>query len=304
MRLARGVWGSDDQIGMLNHVDEHAAREAAKLVIRGKRFNLNLPVDEPLGSIGSGAHHLRTPPKHTFFKRSGLYHVCDDKLDDFYLQGSTQWDGLTHIGDPVRGFYNGVTTEEINQTQTTRNGIEKFCAHGIATRGVLADLPRFFESVGRPWSSVGSAAASASELSACLRQQDTELRPGDVLLVRTGWTADFRAASTLERRDRLFREKDYSGLSGDESMCAFLWDSRLAAVASDSVTVEQWPVQPGKPSLHLAIARLGMVLGELFDLETLADDSAATGRYDCFFVSVPMNVRGGAGSPSNAMALR
>ena len=87
-------------------------------------------------------------------------------------------------------------------------------------------------------------------------------------------------------------------------MWRFLWDHRVGAIASDTVTVEAWPIFEGKPSLHLAIARLGLTLGEMFDLEALANDSAATGEWTSLFVSKPLNLRGGVGSPPNAMAVR
>src|SRR5690606_37713059 len=111
---------------------------AASLVKTGMRFNLNLPLNLPLGEIGCAAHNIRKPPRQTLFKTTyaGL-DIRDDKVDDFFLQASTQWDGLTHVGDPVHGFYNSVQDNEITQDVGTRNGIEHFVRYGIATRAVL-----------------------------------------------------------------------------------------------------------------------------------------------------------------------
>lgn len=303
--LAWGVWGEADELGTLNHITADATAAAAALVQRGAQFNLNLPLHLPLGAVGPGAHRLRRAPQQTLYRASyaGLA-IRDDKLDDLFLQASTQWDGLSHIGDPERGFYNGVQDHEITQREGTRLGIERYVEHGIATRGVLVDLPRYFAARGRAWSPLGSAAVSAEDLAAALDAGGARLRPGDVLLVRTGWIAAFRAAPDAAARDLVFRGRDYSGLAGDVAMWAFLWDSGVAAVASDSVTVETWPLHEGAASLHLAIARLGLVLGEMFDLDRLAEDCAATGSYECFFVSAPLNLRGGVGSPANALALR
>ena len=58
------------------------------------------------------------------------------------------------------------------------------------------------------------------------------------------------------------------------------------------------------PAVHWAIARLGLVIGEFFDFEELAADSAATGRYTGFFTAAPLHLRGGSGSPGNALAIR
>lgn len=303
--LAWGVWGDQDQLGTLNNITPESVARAARLVQAGLRFNLNLPLHMPLGMIGDSAHRWRKAPAQTLFKAeyAGLP-VRDDKIDEFYLQSSTQWDGLSHIGCPICGFYNGASDADITQGEGTRNGIEHFAAFGIATRGVLVDLPRFYARIGRAWSAMGSQAATAADIQRCLDDQGTTLGPGDLLLVRTGWVTAFRDAPDAAARDRLFRGRDYSGLSGQTDMWEFLWDRRVAGVAADSVTVEAWPLSEGQCSLHLAIARMGLLLGEMFDLDALADDAARTGHYDYFVVSSPLNVRGGVGSPANAMALR
>lgn len=303
--LAWGVWGEAPEVGTLNNITPEATVEAARLVRRGIRFNLNLPLHVPLGEVGPGAHRLRAAPVQTLIKTevAGLA-IRDDRVDGLYPQASTQWDGLAHVGDPRWGFYNGVKDEEITQRAGTRLGVEQYLEFGIATRGVLVDLPRFFAAAERPWSAMGGLKASAGDLARALAERDIVLRRGDVLLVRTGWIAAFRAAADEAARDALFRARDYSGLAGDGEMWEFLWDNGIAAVASDAVTVEAWPIREGVPSLHLAIARLGLVLGELFDLEALAEDCAGSGNYECCFVSAPLNLRGGIGSPANALAIK
>jgi len=302
--LAWGVWGAADQVGSLNNITPATTVAAATLIRRGLRFNLNLPLHLPLGEVGPGAHRVRTAPTQTLLQatHAGLV-IRDDRVDSLYPQASTQWDGLSHVGDPRHGFYNGVRAEEITQQEGTRLGVEHYVAFGIATRGVLVDLPRHFARHGRDWSPMGSAVASADDLRAALSESGTALRGGDVLLVRTGWIAAFRAAADAPTRDALFRDRSYSGLSGGPAMWEFLWDSGVAAVAADSVTVEAWPIHEGKPSLHLAIARLGLVLGEMFDLDALAEECARTGGSECCFVASPLNLRGGVGSPANAMAI-
>lgn len=301
---ARGIWGDKDQIGMLNNISSESTAQAAGLVRIGRRFNLNLPLHLPLGSLGCGAHRRRKAPNQTLIKddHSGLL-IRDEKIDDFYTQGSTQWDGLTHVGDPEYGFYNGVSEFEVTQREGTRNGIEHYVRFGIATRGVVVDLPALFAAQGREWSPLGRYEVSAAELDHYLVQAGVTLSPGDVLLVRTGWLELFLNQSQ-EGRERVFRGREHSGLAGDLLMWQFLWDHRVAAVACDNPSVEILPFEEGRPSLHLGIARLGLVLGELFDLEELAAESVETGRLTCMFVSIPLNLRGGVGSPANAMALK
>ena len=302
--LAWGVFGAKDELGTWNHVTPEKVVAAAKLIRRGKRFNLNLPLRLPFGLLAPGAHRLRQAPAQTLFKfELGKLLVRDDKVE-LYPQGSSQWDGLTHIGDPVHGFYNGVKDAQVTQGEGSPNGIEKVTAFGPASRGVMIDLPRHFAAVGRDWQPMGAHVASAADLAQCLKRTGQKLAPGDVLLVRTGWLTAFRDAPDRDQRERLFTDRNYSGLSGAEDMWEFLWDHKVAAVAADSVTVEVWPLSDGKPSLHLAIARLGLTLGEMFDLDALAEDCAETGVHDCFFASSPLMLQGGVGSPPNAMAIK
>jgi kynurenine formamidase len=230
--------------------------------------------------------------------------VRDDKLDDFYLQGSSQWDGLTHMGDLQHGFYNGVKPEQVTHGEGSRNGIEHLAEFGVASRCVLVDVVREFAAMGRSWDPMAQQVVTAHDLESCLKRHRVALRQGDVLLVRMGWLGAFLAARTLEERDGLMRGWKFSGLSGGQDMWEFLWDQRVAAVATDTVTVEVWPMTPGQPALHWAIARLGLTIGEMFDLEALAEDCARDGRYTGFFTSSPLNLRGGVGSPPNALVVK
>jgi kynurenine formamidase len=300
--LAWGVWGADDQIGMWNNLTPEHTQHAASLIRTGRRFNLNLPLHVPLGLLGAGAHANRQPPVQTLYEvGEGSIVGRDDKVE-LFPQASTQWDGLTHIGDGRHGFYNGVRPDQITQREGTRNGIEHVAQFAAAGRGVLVDLPSHFAATGRSWSPMGSQVANADDVQACLARTGEDLRQGDVLLVRTGWLRAFLDAPPPDRY-ALYRARTYSGLSGGEDMWAYLWDHRVAAVASDSVTVEAFPIMGETPSLHLAIARLGMNLGELFDLEALTAHCLAIGSFACFFTSMPLNLRGGVGSPANAIAI-
>ena len=303
--LAWGVWGADDQVGTVNNITEATVREAAKLVKRGVRFNLDLPLHVPYGIIKPGAHRSRRAPRQEIHSRElGDLWIRDDKLDDFYLQCSSQWDGLTHMGDARHGFYNGVRPEQITGQEGTRNGIEHMADFGIAGRGVLADIPRYFAKIGRPWDVMAQSVVSADDLAACLADERIQLRPGDILLVRMGWVEALLAAPDEDARDALFRPWTFSGLSGGEDMWEYLWENRIAALATDTVTVETWPMRPGQPSLHLAIARLGLTIGEMFDFEALAADCLEDGRYEAMVTSSPLNLRGGVGSPPNAIAIK
>jgi hypothetical protein len=57
--------------------------------------------------------------------------------------------------------------------------------------------------------------------------------------------------------------------------------------------------------LHMLCLRdMGMPLGEMFDLEALAADCAADGRYSFLLSAPPLAITGGFGSPVNPMVLK
>ena len=62
----------------------------------------------------------------------------DDWLDSFYLQSTSQVDGLRHIRHPQHGFYGGVPDEAID-VGPPELGIQLLAEKGIAGRGVLLD---------------------------------------------------------------------------------------------------------------------------------------------------------------------
>jgi hypothetical protein len=49
---------------------------------------------------------------------------------------------------------------------------------------------------------------------------------------------------------------------------------------------------------------VGMMFGEMFDLEALADDCAQDGQWDFFFSAPPLRVRGAVGSPVSPIAVK
>lgn len=63
---------------------------------------------------------------------------------------------------------------------------------------------------------------------------------------------------------------------------------------------------PADPQWHLhpiLLAGWGTPIGELFNLETLAELCQAQKRWSFFFTSAPLNYAGAVASPPNAMAI-
>jgi kynurenine formamidase len=228
----------------------------------------------------------------------------DDYLDRFWLQGSSQWDAYAHFRHPVHGDYNGVDSADIHAGAGGRLGVDAWAAQGIVGRGVLIDLARSFERRSVAYDVASPFSFTVDDLERAAEEQALEFRPGDILILRTGWMRAYQAASPA---DFIRTNIVCAGLEPSERTAAFLWDQRFAAVAADNCSVESCPSPPGgyQFPLHCILLPLfGMPIGEFWDLEGLAAACAADGCYEFFFASVPLNLRGGIGSPAQALAIR
>jgi kynurenine formamidase len=296
-RHAWDVWGAGDQLGTLNRLTPTVVAAAAAAVRTGERVGVSLPLDLP-----DPPFFGRQPFRHTVFPMGPG--ALDDWLDGFYLQCSTQWDGLRHIGGPD-GWYGGWSGDPDGDPRT--NGVQHWAQRGIIGRGVLVDLVAALDGSG--YDPFDRHAFEPDVLTSALAARGTSLRYGDILCVRTGWVDKYL---TLDRTRRLAlgeTMKDVSGytaagLSGSEDIARFLWDSGVAAVACDNPAVEAVPALREVGFLHgRLITSLGMAIGELFSFGDLAAACAREGRHEFLFVSVPLNLTGGVGSPGNAVAV-
>ena len=295
---AWGVFGRDDQLGTLNFQTPERRRAAVGLVRRGAVFNLDLPMHLPYPALIS----WREPYRRTQFPLDERGR--DDYVDNFYLQCSSQWDGLRHMRNTTHGFYNWTAAERVD-AEEGRLGMENFSAHSITGRGVLLDIARHLLANGENYRPDSVREMPPELLDEVASSQRVALQPGDVVLLRTGLAALIHEEAL--HPERAVRPIPSAGLAASDETLAWLWDHQVSAIVADNVAVEQRYAEqpPGLRRLHNeAIPLLGMVFGELFDFETLADDCAQDHVYECLFVAKPLMIRGGVGSPGNALAMK
>lgn len=302
-RQAWEVFGAGDQLGTVNLLTPERVKGAAGLVRTGRVINLSLPLNFPItlyGGFRTGYRH------HIEINRGGR----DDCVDNFAMQGSSQWDSLRHIRYREFGYYGGRQDEEVDDKGEL--GIENWARHGIVGRGVLLDAARYMEQRGTPMDARQRFAMDGPFLERVAEAEQVGLQAGDVLILRTGWLAWYSGLDTAGRealRGTLHPGEGgmaCPGLDAKQETAAWLWDHQIAAMAADNVALEALPVEveSGGFQHRRLIALQGMPVGEVWDLEELARDCAQDGVYEFFLVSVPLNLPGGVGSPANAYAIK
>jgi hypothetical protein len=302
-----GIFGDGDEYGTLNFLTPERVAAAARCIRRGAVFNLDYPLDAFPAPVRS-----RQTPRHSvydlgpFGRSAQETDVLDDCLDNFYPQGSSHLDGLRHVRNVEHGFYGGAPRAELVPGES-RLGIGRWAERGIAGRGVLIDVARYREGLGTPLDHLACEEIGPDLLRETLASQETELEPGDMVLLRTDCPAHLvRHAGDDASAIRT------AGLAQTIATVAWLWDNEVALIAADNLAVEATP--PLKTTefgegragrLHpQLIPLLGMAVGELWRLDGLAADCAADGVYEFFLVVKPLNLTGGVGSPANATAIK
>ena len=295
------VFGDGDQHGTLSFLTADRVVAARESVQRGAVFNLDHALD-----AFPGPARFRLAPRHEIFPvplpEPG--DVLDDRIHDFHPQASSHIDALRHCRHPEFGYYGGTARSALNPGAGPL-GVDRWAERGIVGRGVLIDVARHRERQGRPLDHAAEEAIDVGLLEETLAAQGTTRLDGDMVLVRTGapdhiWSHQDDDAVAMRN----------AGLARSLDVVAWLWDSQVALVASDNLAVESMgsPSALGEGyagSLHnQLIPLLGMVLGELWNLDALAEDCATDGRYDFMLVVSPLLLRGGVGSPANATAIK
>jgi kynurenine formamidase len=298
-----GKWGAEDELGTVNLITAEKRRAAAGLVKRGEVFSLALPLD---GNGPMTGAYGRVNPIHVMLQDGGdvasgaqehlaVLRYTDDAVY-LVLQCATQWDALAHIYHEGQ-MYNGYGTEAVNSSGASKNSITAV-KDKMVTRGVLLDIARHR---GKPWLDVSEPIGGA-DLESCAAAEGVEVGPGDVVLVRTG-----RMGAVRER-----------GSWGDEyaggpapglaiSAADFLCPRGVAAIATDTWGIEVLPNETPdvfQPLHIILLVNAGIHIGEMFDLDALAEDCAADGVYEFLFVAPPLTVTGSVGSAINPQAIK
>jgi len=296
-----GRWGPDDERGTLNYITPDRIVAATRCVRRGAVFSLAIPFDSQGPQINQPR---RFNPIHRMiltgldftsgaFTRPGNVGFADDMVI-MALQCATQWDALAHCFLDGR-LYNGYDANLVSSMGAKKNSIDKI-ADGVVARGVLLDISRY---KGVEWLQPGYP-ITVDDLEGAERAHGVSAGRGDALLVRTGQMAMCQAQGWGD-----YAGGDAPGLS--LSTAEWLHAREIAAVATDTWGAEVRPNEIAgsyQPLHQVLIPHMGMLVGEIFNLEALAADCARDGVYEFLFTAPPLPITGAVGSPINPLAVK
>jgi kynurenine formamidase len=286
-----GRWGADDERGTLNLLTAERVLAATQVCKTGKVYSLSLPIQQQGVPIfdyrGAPRRYSLTSAsdKDPFATMGGAPGLgANEDMLELASHSITHMDALSHVYT-ADGIYNGFPRDEFS-TQGGAGHCDIRATGTFAGRGILLDLPAH---QGVDWLEPGHVITRA-ELEACVDAQGTDVRAGDILLVRTGFL-DFFATG-----DAAFAQP---GLGVDA--VSFVDDHDIAAVGADNAAIEAIPFDDDVfLAVHVELlVKRGVTLLEHLELSGLAADGCHE-----FFLSVgALPVTGAAGSPINPVAI-
>ncbi|MET4619196.1 kynurenine formamidase [Arthrobacter sp. 2762] len=306
--LAGTSWGlfPDATRGTPSFITPQSLLAARACIQAGIAFGLDYPAD----AFDPGMSVKRKAPHHTIYSSHPAHR--DDYLDGYYLQGSTQIDGLRHRRADDVGFYNGTPDDHVKAGFPTL-GVQEWAEEPIVGRGVLVDLDGHRRTQGSPIDHENGEPLPLELIESALDAQKVSLRRGDILMLHTGWCEWFLGLD-VEEKHRMRESRRASGVAQSQQFVAWAWDNQLAVVAADNFAFECLPAVPASPFKHTApndhgmmhqqlLAKLGMPLGELWKLGPLCRHMRTVGSWEALVSIKPLNIVGATGSPANATAL-
>jgi len=285
-------YGPGDTRGSGNEITPERLLAALRIPREGEVIELAPPLDaaSPLldGRVweqaiiadGAGEDHRRG-------SENGDTYLEEQVVGSFH--NGCHIDALGHGGIDGR-FYNGHTLEEVLRPEGLRTlGIEQ--AGPWIARGVCLDLA----GLAGVASLAGGHAIEPEHLEEACRRQKLAVRPGDVVLLHTGW-------------GRLYREDPPRYLESEPGAgwdaAHWLTDRRASLVGADNWGFEVVPPEESRRGQDFPVHQHLLAETGTFILEN-ADTSALIelGKSEFLFIAAPAKVAGATAGPVNPLAV-
>ena len=292
-----GRWGDDDELGTLNHITDDVRLAASRAVRHGRSvscaWEIAVPGEMerstttcPCAADMPGAENM--PARFHADRHWGF----SSEQVGIMFHGNT----VTHVDSPCHIFwdgtmYNGRSHSLVDPATGSAWAAVTAAANGIVTRGVLLDVARVRDV---PWLEPGQG-VFPDDLEEAERRQGVRVRPGDAVLLRTGYGRVRHEAGVTHGVTQ----------AGWHASCLpWLHEREVALIGADTPQ----DVQPSgydevlMPVHAVSLVAMGLWLLDNCDLEACATTAAELGQWDFHLAVAPVRFAGTSGSPVNPIA--
>lgn len=282
-------YGADDQAGRVNELTPDRTLEALKLPKSGQALELaqTLEAGVPAFPPRMWSQHILAHGAQAVLGEGGsdtTYY--EEQVSQTYHIGC-HLDGLAHVGIDGR-YYNGNHFSDFyTPTGFTKLGIEN--ARPWVCRGVILDIVGM---LGEEMLEGGFNIAPDHLESACKRQ-DVEIRPGDAVMLNTGW-------ADLWMNDNDTYGTQEPGLGWDGAH--WFTEKKVSCLGADNWALEVVPFE--KPDgIFVVHQHLLSETGTYIVENIKTRELVATGRSEFLFVMTPLKIKGATGSMVSPVAI-
>ncbi len=281
-----GRWGLDDQVGTINLITEAKRVGAARLVRTGRTVSLSLPF--PTKQAANNRYPAQQYMKVVNFA-SNAGAAVDYYGIVYHGPACTHIDSIFHVWDQD-GMWNGRDPSTVLDWDGLRFGGIENLRHGIITRGVLLNVPKYR---GAPFVTLEDP-VHGWELEDIARSQGVRIEQGDAIVVYSG-------REEWDKVNSLWgSEHDRPGLH--MSCLPFLRQTDCSILLFDMM--DQEPNSYGLPwGVHACLFAFGLTLVDNVSLAGLASACEEEKRYEFMISIAPLVVEGGTGAPVNPIAI-
>lgn len=297
-QVSTSPFGSDDEVGMVNLITPDSMRAVMAEADAGRTIDLS--VDYFMGM--PAWTEAGDPPYQIWMSHTPRGTVIDDPMQvgveenelvsysgdciQMYTHCGTHYDTLNHFGYHGKIWNNFSADEHLGTRHWQVAGAEKHPP--IVARGVLLDVAGLHGVDVLP----ESYGVGESDLRGALQKQGTELRPGDVALLRTGRMSVWPSGEEYMKNE--------PGLNREGA--EFLAKQGVIVIAGDNLALEQMPTDDPEnwQVVHtFLLAEAGIPIMEVVNMEELA----AEGMHEVAFIGACLKLRGATAAPMRPLAM-
>ena len=296
-KVTKSPYGSDDEIGMLNLIDAESRSAIMSRTDPSKVFDLS--VDHFIGMpgwFGAGDQPYQiwmthTPQGEIVANAMGVTPEANKLVGysgdaiSMYTHCGTHIDTFNHFGYNGEIFNGFTARDHLGSRAWQKCGPEKYPP--IFARGILLDVAALHGVDTLP----PSHPIGRADIEGCLKKQGLSIKPGDVVLLRTG--------QMLLWPDKAFASNT-PGLNREGA--EYLAKHGVIMIGADNLTLEQTPsAHPENffPVHTYLLAEAGVPILEMAQLEELAAEKV----YEFAFFGACIKLRGATGTPMRPVAM-